>query len=247
MNAWTLVGSFGFVLSGLGLGAGLANAQATVVTAPVDQVFVPFGFDDNDDVEIVLHGHFPSTCFKVGPVEAAVDAERGLISIKSWAYEYQSDACAQARVSFTQTVKVGHVAPGNYTIKVVDRPDAATVPLDVTESRTPNPDDYLYAPVAAASLDKGADGAYVLTISGDYPYMYIGCMVLRDVRTYMSPGNTLVVLPIAELTDGPDCAPQGVTKKFAATKVIGTLAEGDYLVHVRVLEGNSVNRFVEVY
>lgn len=249
MNAWTHIGSLGLVLAGLTVSLGSASAQSgpVTVTAPVDRVFVPLGFDSNDNVELVLHGHFPSTCYKVGPVEATIDTEVRQISVTSWAYEYQSSICAQARVSFTQTVKLGYVVPGNYTIKVIDRPDATAAALAVTETRSPNPDEYLYAPVATTSLDKTTDGSYTLTISGDYPYMFVGCMVLREIKTYMSPGNTLVVLPVAELTDGADCAAQGVTKKFVGTKVIGALTEGDYLLHVRVLEGNSLNRFVEVY
>jgi hypothetical protein len=250
MNKRMSIGSFAIVVSGLAISwgsAAIAQQVPSLVTAPVDQAFVPLGFDDNDDVEIVLHGHFPSTCYKVGPVKATVDMELGQILIESKAYEYRSDTCVQALISFTQTIKVGNVVPGSYQIKVVDRPEATTVPLEVTESRSPNPDDFLYAPVAATSLDKTDSGDYTLTISGEFPYMYVGCMVLREVKTYMSPGNTLVVLPVAELTDGRECEPQSVTKRFSATKVIGALAEGDYLVHVRVLEGNSLNRFVEVY
>jgi hypothetical protein len=226
-----------------------ASAQADgpeLVTAPVDKVFSPFGFDDNDNVEIVVHGTFPNTCYKTGPVEGRVDAEAGVITVHAQAYRYNG-VCAEVQVPFTQSVKLGTVAVGTYRIVVDERPDATTTDLVIARARTPDADDYLYAPVAQVSLDKNQDGTYAVRLEGEYPYMFIGCMVMREVRAYMSPGNTLVVMPIAELVDdGPQCASQAETHRFTVTQPVGALAAGEYLVHVRALDGNALDRFVDL-
>ena len=62
--------------------AALANPPAKA-PAPVQKVFVPQGFDDNDNVEVILHGHFPNSCMKSGPVDVSVNPDSHVISIKS--------------------------------------------------------------------------------------------------------------------------------------------------------------------
>jgi hypothetical protein len=231
--------------------ASVAGAAPTrppiLVTAPVDKVFVPSGFDDNDDVEVIVHGSFPNTCYKTGPVTGKVDASTGVVTVDVKAYLYQGERCAQMLVPFTQSVRLGAVPAGQYRIKVADRPAAATVPLVVATAQTSSPDDYLYAPVALVAVDEAGPGEIAVRIEGDYPYMLQGCMVLREVRTYMSPGQTLVVMPIAEIVvDDVQCAAQAANRRFAVSKTIGALPPDDYLVHVRVLDGNSLNRYFRV-
>lgn len=246
-KSWLLNLSFGSAvfLSLVGAGSALADAPV-LVPSPVEKAFVPHGFDDNDDIELVVHGHYPDTCYKTGPATATVDQDTHTISIEAQSYFYRGDLCATVMVPFIQSVKVGMLPIGTYTVVVKDRPDVVAPDLIVGRARSTNPDDNLYAPVASAWLDKGADGAYSVRLEGEYPFMFIGCMLIREVRTYMSPGNTLVVLPIAELTDGPECDDHARSMRFQVTQAVGTLREGDYLIHVRALDGNSVNRFTQI-
>lgn len=222
-----------------------ASEPPALVPSPVEKVFVAQGFDDNDDVELVVHGHFPNTCYKVGPISAEFNAATGLVEISAQSYFYQG-GCAQVIVNFTQTVKVGLLPQGTYDLKVNGAGGLATAPLVITQALTSTPDDHLYAPVREASVNLQDDGTYAVSIKGEYPFMFVGCMVLTEVRTYMSPGNTLVVLPIAELIDDARCEAQQFSHSFAATKSVGVLAPGEYMLHVRVVEGVSLNRFFEI-
>jgi hypothetical protein len=216
----------------------------SLVTSPVNKVYVPLGFDDNDVSEVILRGHFPDTCYKVGPASAVVNEATKIIEITASAYHY-AGGCAQVLVPFIQTVKVGVVKSGSYTIKVIDRPDATTTDLNVVEANTSSPDDFLYAPVENVAVTPRLQGGWDLAIDGHYPFMFIGCMVIRDVRVTRTPGNVLVVLPIAELSeDDVDCAPQADSKAFAIKKELTGVEEGEFLAHVRVLAGSSVNRIV---
>lgn len=242
--SFTAVLSMSAVLCGFTGQAVARSGQPVLVTAPVDKVFVPSGFDDNDNVEIVVHGSFPNTCYKIGPATATVAA--GVVTVEAKAFLYRSIGCIQMIVPFTQSVKLGIVNTGSYEIKVEDRPNVETVPLAITRARTASPDDFLYAPTALVALDETTPGQYAVRIEGEFPYMFIGCMVMREVRTYVSPGNTLVVLPIAELVNDDVTCDAQVSKKFVVTQPVGALAAEEFLIHVRVLEGNSINRFVSL-
>jgi hypothetical protein len=48
-------------------------ASAGVVPAPVDHLFVPNGFDNNDNVEMVVTGKFPTNCYSRNKVETKVE------------------------------------------------------------------------------------------------------------------------------------------------------------------------------
>jgi hypothetical protein len=233
------------LLTTLTVGAkAMASENPVLVTAPVSKVFVPLGFDDNDDVEVVVHGHFPNTCYKTGPAKATVNEEAKTVTIQVQAFFYQQGICAQLMVPFTQPVKIGPMTAGNYQVSVIDSPQVEST-LIVARAVSPNPDDHLYAPVQSVSLALNDSGQKVLTLEGDFPYMFIGCMVMDQVNVVSTPGEVLVVQPIARLTDGQECEAQADNKAFVHKQIVAEpLAEPEYLLHVRTLNGMSVNRLV---
>lgn len=222
------------------------TAQPDLVTAPVEKAFVPMGFDGNDNVEVIVHGHFANTCYKVGPAKASVDYATSTVTVDATAYVYAGLMCAQVLVPFTESVSLGTVRPGTYRVVVKDRPTAETTDLVVVEATTDSPDDFLYAPVEEAGLRVRADGQQLVRIEGSYPYTFVGCMVVKELRIIRTPGNVVVVQPIAELlTGGPACDEQHGAKNFVIeTPVREALEPGEYLMHVRALSGRSVNRVV---
>jgi hypothetical protein len=229
------------------LAAGTAAALPRVITSPVERVFVPLGFDDNDAVEVVLHGHFPSSCYKTGDVSATVDEATRTVTIEATSYLYDGARCASMMVPFTQTAQLGLVKVGTYTVVVDDQPLATAPSLVVAAATTDAPDDYLYAPVSEVGLASGPAGVRTLRLAGEYPLMLVGCMSLSAVRTWLSPGGTLVALPIAELLDDAACAAGGVGRSFdVTTEIPDALPDGEYLIHVRSLSGSSLNRVVDL-
>lgn len=246
--------AFSSIAATFGVSVALSQAPVALaagpelVTAPVDKVFVPLGFDDNDNVEVVVHGNFPNTCYKIGPSKASVDVASRTITVDAKAYHYGEALCAQVIVPFTESIPLGIVPPGEYRVIVDNRPTAETNPLVVSIATSSDPDEYLYAPVHNAAL-ADANNGYNVVVQGEYPFTFVGCMVMKEIRTRMTPGNVLVVLPIAELLpDGPRCDEQARTgKKFNITvPVTEPLGRAEYLIHVRSLGGSSVNRFVDL-
>jgi hypothetical protein len=223
-----------------------SSQDPTLVSAPVEKVFIPLGFDTNDNVEVVVHGHFPSTCYKVGPSTATVDAVAKTVTIQSQAYEYPGLVCAQVRVPFVADISLGLVKEGEYRVQVTGFPDLVTDPLVIGAATTANPDDYLYAPVEQSSIEKNSAGEDFLKIEGMYPYMFVGCMNIKEVRVRMAPGQVIVVQPIAEILEDRFCSPLASKKFSIQTPIDFPLTFSEYLIHVRTLSGTSVNRFIEL-
>jgi hypothetical protein len=234
------------LVSSLLTGTALADPtpDPRLIAAPVERVFVPLGFDNNDNVEVVIHGHFTNTCFKVGPTNAVIDAQAKTVTIQAQAYEYSGVVCAQVQIPFITNVNLGVMKEGEYSVSVVGLPDLVIDPLTIGVATTANPDDFIYAPVEQASLQKNAQGLDILKIEGVYPFMFTGCMNIKEVKVSLAPGQVIVVQPIADILEDRFCSPQD-SKKFTIERTLDfPITFSEYLIHVRTLSGSSVNRFV---
>jgi hypothetical protein len=229
---------------------GLANVamadNPVLVTAPVEKVFVPAGFDDNDKVEVILHGHFNSSCYKMGPVSAAVDEANKKVIIKAEAFYYSGAVCVQMITPFIKSVELDrHLAYGSYSISVTDRPGVQATLLKVARATRPEADDYLYAAVNSVSVETTPDGARELVLKGQHPYLLDGCIKFDEVKAHTGADNTVVVQPTTRIVYGDQCR-GAVNNRFEyRTKFGGDLDQGEYLLHVRVLDGNSLNQFLK--
>ncbi len=214
------------------------------VPAPIEKIFVPQGFDDNDNVEVVLHGNFPNTCYQVGNTSATIDPETKEVVIKATAYKYPGKLCLQSITPFIQTVSLGLMDEGNYTIRSADNKDVQRTLL-VVQRKTESPDDFLYASVENATIAVDEAGKQSLKISGHYPYFFVGCMVLREVKA-QSAEDVVVVQPIAEIVDNEECAEQSPDRSFDYTMGLEQPMAGEGLLHVRTLNGTSINRYINL-
>ncbi|HYX31958.1 MAG TPA: hypothetical protein VE954_02505 [Oligoflexus sp.] len=235
---------------GLGLSLATANAQEQnpiEVPAEIEKIFIPQGFDDNDNVEVVLHGKFPNTCYQVGNTEAKVDPQARTVTVSATSYKYPGAFCIQSVTPFLQTVKLGMIPEGNYQV-VYSKNQQVRNSLEVSRRKTESPDDYLYATVENASIDVNFEsGKQALKIQGHFPYFFLGCMVLKEVRVLKNPTDVLVVQPIAEVvTDEAVCATQPDDRSFEYTSGLAEPFQGEGLLHVRTLHGNSLNRYIEI-
>ncbi len=228
--------------------SGVALADNPVlVPAPVEKVFVPAGFDDNDKVEVIVHGHFNSSCYKMGPVSASIDEATKKLTLKAQAFYYAGSTCIQMITPFIKSVELDrHLASGSYSIAVADRPDVESSMLRVAKSTRPDADDFLYAAVNAVSIEAGVDGAREIVLKGQHPYLLDGCVKFDDVKSYVGSDKTIVVQPITKIVYGDECR-GAVNNRFEyRTKFGGDLNQGEYLLHVRALDGNAVNQFLKV-
>jgi hypothetical protein len=200
---------------------------------------VPHGFDDNDNVEIIVQGEFTDSCLRIHEAVGRVSQRRVEVSVR--ALRYPDADCVPMTTPFLLSARIGLLERGEYTVYV----NGATEPsarFTVAESRTQAADEYFYAPVELVDLEGDESGRQELVLKGNYPLLYRGCAIMDRVQMYRNPADVLVVLPIMRIADGAECA--GVARNF---KVVEPMAEpfvGPGLVHVRVLNGASENRFV---
>jgi len=55
-------------------------AQPVIISAPVEHLYVPTGFDSNDSVEVIVTGNFPNACYSRNNVEVKMTGD--IIDIK---------------------------------------------------------------------------------------------------------------------------------------------------------------------
>lgn len=237
------------VLSTVAIAQAQNHFPPYLIPTSVETVYVPVGFDDNDNVEVVLYGHLYNNCVKVGPASATVSEETKTITVKaqSWSYYHQSCEGQEMYNPFTQPIQIGLLSAGTYEIKVEGRPEVKAASLVVTQRTSSTPDDFLYAPVDEMSIAEDFEKkTQTLTLGGDYIDQRNGCVVVNRVETKIVSGNVIIVLPIAEQRVGVKCAQLSSSPRFKKTVTLPGFLSGKHLIHVRVLNGQSLNRIVRL-
>jgi len=211
------------------------SGQPSRIHVALAKAFVPAGFDDNDLTQMVVAGEFADTCHKVGPTEVKVDAVTGTVQVSQTAYKY-SDDCQRAVVPFSQVVNVGLMKAGKYE---VDDTTTSSVlgKLTVEPATKAAADDYLYAPVVDADLLRGQ-----VEVRGVFTDR---CTKMTNILVHTS-NDAIVVQPVVtRYGNAAQCDTAHVPFRMRA-KIPTALKRGEYLLHVRSMSGNSVNKLVEV-
>jgi len=218
-------------------------AQAPqVVDAPVEHLFVPAGFDNNDNVELVVTGHFPNPCYSRSIVD--VDVVGDLINVKVTALvrDEKTSACAQMLVPFKEVVNVGNLQGGQYKVAVnAGSPFELKDGLFVEEATSQNQDEHIYAMVDYIELGFMGGQTGSAQLVGWKPS---DCLELDRVE-YLSNGkDTLSVLPIMKRVREfcpLKMVPMNIDIKFDAD----AFSYQKILLMSRTIEGRSVNSLVE--
>lgn len=220
-----------------------------LVDAPVDRIFVPLGFDDNDKVEVVISGKFSNSCYKTGPAEAFVNPLSNKIEVRAEAYYYPNAVCTQMITPFIKSVELkGQLTAGNYDVSIKERPSSPTAKLVVARSTRPEADDYLYAGVHSAFLNQNVTGGgQEIVLKGQHPFLLVGCAKFDEVRTSFSPSGVLIVQPITKIVEGEECDGSTAHIRFEhRVRLAEPLESGEFLLHVRTLNGGSVNQLLNI-
>lgn len=225
------------------LGASQLMANPIRKSAPISKIFVPNGFDDNDNTEVIIHGKLPSTCYQLGDAQAEVDHEEKIIWIDADVLHYPESYCVPSLTPFIKPVTTGLLKHGNYRVIYRDN-QLVQAEVPVESRTTESADDYMYAPVDTAYLELDRDnGKQSLFLKGYFPHFFLGCMVLDEVKMIRAPGNVLVVQPTAKLVYGQRCEREPIDRGFKYQVDLQEPLQGEGLLHVRTLDGHSLNQF----
>jgi hypothetical protein len=229
------------LLTALGLGAAIATqARADdpvdnpLVMIQAKDVFVPVGFDDNDQSLAVIDGYLPGTCYRLAYVQTTFDAAAKTFHVTQYARKFSQAPCIEVLVPFTSEVSFGALKAAAYGVEAYG---AGHESLVVKEALGPSPDDYLYAPIDTARVEQDpATGRYVGTIEGR---LTNSCLAFQEIRVTDS-GKTLEILPIIAMADQGNCAASEVPFSKSFLLPAG-MQPGRHLLHVRSLNGKAVN------
>jgi hypothetical protein len=216
-----------------------ASPEPVRVGATFAKIYIPEGFDSNDQVQIVGEGMFRNTCYRPAPGAVKVDDITKTILVGPVAYEY-SGFCLQVILPFNRVVDVGMLKPGTW--KVVQRAGATVQPLgeiNITTALTNAPDDYIYAPVSQAFFQQDGLMSNVF-LTGEFRS---SCMTLDTVKISIQK-DVVVLQPIAKVSGDPGC--KDGTFAFSKKVDLGFVPQGRYLLHVRSMNGNAVNTLISV-
>lgn len=244
-------GFFSLFFTFLFLGPSLFGADShrpALVEAMISTVYAPAGFDDNDNIQIVIEGIFPNTCYKSGPSKVSVTGER--IQIVQQAYYYDGH-CFQMMVPYEKVIDIGILKAQNYSVFVADETSPSAL-LPVKEAKNDETDDYLYAPVKKAELV--SKSPYILQLMGIFPneMMRIDHVIVNQPLNHV-PNNVIDILPIATVDETKRLAVDSAGGGSAQVSVpfthsvdlsdiqAGMKEPGRFLIHIRSLNGQSVN------
>jgi hypothetical protein len=215
----------------------------TQVLIVPERTFIPPGFDDNDQSQIVVSGNLINTCYRIGPTTAKVDPISKTISIAQTAYFFEGSWCLQVLVPYVEIIDLGLLPAGNYRIFSTDQhgKEHPGGKLPIAVSTTAAADDLLYASVDQAYLDTSVAGAPTLVLSGTLPG---DCMAIQEVRVLYRAENVIEVLPILEIKSGATC--QQKPRPFEARVQLNARSGGSTLVHIRSMNGKAINRVFDL-
>jgi hypothetical protein len=237
--------SFGHLVAALLAGASSSDALAQtprVIPAEVQRVFIPEGFDDTDMLEVVVYGELEDSCHRVDQAVAEADPARGRIDVTVTALAYEG-SCLPLRAPFLLPVRAGVLPAGAYTVHV-NGSEEPRRRFTVAHSEHGGVDDFLYAPVSEASISLDEEGRQQLRLKGRFQELLGGsCTVIDGLRIYSAPEDVLVVLPTIEIRSGDGC--QGVSRYFDFERPLPVPFLGPGLLHVRVQNGHSLNRYID--
>ncbi len=222
------------VMGGLSAATAVAASDFELVSVAAKELFVPVGFDDNDEAIAVLDGFLPSSCYKLDVAKVDIDEASGKILIDQLARKYPGP-CAMALVPFTNTVTLGVLPVGKFSVST--RAGALSEELKVSEATSMGPDDFLYAPIDSILVHQAvgtnqyfANMAVRLTSS---------CMKWVDYE-FHDHGKSMIIQPKIEIIDRPVCTDEEKILNVLVP-LPSTMYQGRHLLHTRSLNGKSVN------
>ncbi|MDO9184153.1 MAG: hypothetical protein Q7U04_17195 [Bacteriovorax sp.] len=204
---------------------------------PVDHVFSPAGFDSNDNTEVVITGFLPNLCYKAP--RSTVSVKDGKISVSVTAIKNQVGLgfCADVIVPYIEYVNIGVLDKGKYQIAVNEKSNwEKKSNIAITEHSSNSIDEAVYANVSEVA--HGDEGTRKVLLKGYNPS---DCFQLKEIVVVDNGIDTYSVLP--KMKQVKAFCPKKMIPFTYEFEVPEKLESDKVLLHVRVMDGRSVNAF----
>lgn len=208
-----------------------SHSQKVMQTqVPVDHLYVPKGYDSNDNIELVVEGYLPNLCYKNPSSVVNVDGNTINVSIIANSTDFEGAQCAEMIVPFSHVFTVGLLHKGNYNVVVNGEHSTS---LFVTESSSDAIDEDIYANVEHI---KQIPGEQRVVIKGHHPSF---CLEFDRFEITHNDKDVYSVRPITKKIT--DFCPKKMIPFEYEMEVPNELKRNRVLIHVRSMSGNSVN------
>lgn len=215
------------------------SEKPVLVQVELTKAYIPLGYDSNDRVEIVVEGYFPNSCYRLGPIETEVNTKKNEIKIFQSAYVYQG-VCLRMIVPFHQVVQLGLMEKGDY--KIIDASNSKNLgELPIDKATVLDADDYLYASVRDAFVFRDNNKKLMAKVEGFYSNT---CTKMKELRVIKESEDVLTILPIVENIENVPC--NRILVPFTKNVELPELTKGRYLLNVRSLNGQAVNKLFDI-
>ena len=246
---------------GLGLLAAPAFASDSVVDTdsrievelPISHTYIAeLGFDDNDNVQAVIEGYLPNSCYTLTQSDVVISTDSKVIKLRQKASRSTQGICENdtslppdlaAQRYFWKVLDIGLLNQGTYTLsyKGAQGPTSRTFGVDLAPTEQVDNMDYVRATNVFASKD-------VPTSQGEMEFRITGeltstCAELGEDYTIEKVNDVYVVLLHTHRTED-FCMP--ASRGFYKVVRVKTPEAGRYLLHVRSIGGESKNKIFNI-
>lgn len=201
---------------------------------PIEHVYIPSGFDDNDTVEIVVTGFLPNLCHKSPKASVRMTGRDIEINVTSLYYHESNPFCPEMVVPFIETVTLGLLRDGTYNVSVNGNSEfASSSILEIGRASSSAVDEYNYAYVDYVEKNEDSN---IVKLKG---YHVSDCFVLDSIDYRSNGVDTYSILP--KLRQVRELCPMKLTPFSYEFRVPRELNAPKVLLHVRTLNGKSHN------
>lgn len=246
----------------MSISAAMAHADGTGVAVPSNTAEVeipvtvllapPVGYEDKNNIQVVLYGMLPNACYSIGNYRVEKLGSNEL-AVHQFAYKENQGLCAddsgipesmKMAVPFMVEVSVGQLPAGDYKFDYqVVGGTIGTRMLNVAKATAPTVDSLPYAAVSSASVPELVNGMKDVKVTLD-GILNSTCTSLDSNVRVLHYKDVTVIEPLIKVKTGVICAQMIVP--FQLPVNLGKMVPGRYLIHIRSMNGKSVNRVIDV-
>lgn len=231
-----------------------ADSQLLVEVALEDALSPVTGFDDNDTIEVVLHGKLPNSCYHLERAISERQAD-GAIRIRQFATVTDEGLCYDKSTlpphlkmapPFTTVLQIGRlpVGPQRFVFSLSKGLEGDRV-ISVEKAPGPGVDNLPYAPITSIQSRDYLNGAQdlVVTLNG---ILTSDCVEVDPSVRVLAQGDVYVLLPVIRTIPGACPTSTSEPRPFSLQVNLGRPANGHYLIYTRSMAGNALSKVVEV-
>jgi hypothetical protein len=203
----------------------------------IQEVYIPTGFDSNDNTQIVVRGFLPNLCYRDPHVVAKLKGHQ--IQVKAFATVPKDPNlnCAQIQYPFLEAASLGTLASGDYQVLFHPSTQAASLidkKLKIDQAKDAAPiDDYSYAMVKR--VEKFPTESRVVL----HGFSLSDCLEMDRIEVISNGENVYSILPI--LKQVRSFCPKKLIPFEISVELPADLKTDLILLHVRTMDGRSVN------